>query len=273
MKTEIILVPNTTEAATPMMHAMDLSAHYKQVLPPIDGVLSESLAGGRKWLKMLGRQLPVLAVDHTKIDQLRFDLSKIQGQTWVYVTDAGYPCIADPGSIIVKTAREMDYNVHLLPGTSAIIAAIALSGLSSQRFAFHGYLPREEEKLKRALKELESDSKPKDDSWQGAFLQVFIEVPHRFHTVFKTALSTLEDKTQLAIASEVGNQGQRIEVKSIGEWKKDRVCEEKESKVAVFLLINEEKAPKKIFKSFPSSEPYRKPPFKKTVSKGKREFN
>lgn len=247
MKTEIILVPNSTEASTPMLASMDLSSHYKQILPEIQGVLAESLAGGRKWLKKLQMQLPVLALDHTKADQLRFDLEKIKGQTWVYVTDAGYPCIADPGSVIVKMAREMNYKVHLLPGTSAIVAAIALSGLSSQRFSFHGYLPREESSLKAALLDLERSSYPKDESWQKGALQVFIEVPHRYTVMLRTCIQTLDDKTWLAVAREVGNEGQSIEVKTISAWKRElKDLDEKKSEVAVFLLINEEKkAPSK----------------------------
>lgn len=246
MTTELYLIPNTTQGNTAMQPMMDLSEHYKRVLPELDGVLAESLAGGRKWLKMIDKRLPVIAVDHRKLDQLQYDLEQIKGGKWAYVTDAGYPCIADPGAVIVKIARSLGYTVHLLPGTSAIVAAIALSGLSSQRFAFHGYLPKEPAALKEALKELEAGSAPKDESWQGASLQAFIEVPHRFKSMVKSCLEALSDSTWLGIACEVANTGQDIQVKRVRDWKKEiaqrlEKGEETESCVAVFLVLNEEK--------------------------------
>lgn len=272
MTTELYLIPNTTEASTPMQAFMDLSAHYKQVLPVLDGVLAESLAGGRKWLKMMGLRLPVIAVDHTKPDQLKHDLEKIAGQKWVFVTDAGYPCIADPGWGLVKMARSLGFNVHLLPGTSAIIAAIALSGLSSQRFAFNGYLPKEATALKEALKELELASAPKDGSWQGAALQVFIEVPHRYKTMLMACLEHLSDSTFLVVATEVANEGQNIQVRRVGEWKKIQMtASDLEPQVAVFLLLNEDKRMATEFKSSKTRQTKEGPTFGKTKTSSKKQ--
>ncbi len=108
---------------------------------------------GRRYLKRFETKKPALEIpialfnEHTPEDHIDFLLEPIaNGERWGLVSDAGLPCIADPGSKLVHRARQKGLHVQAFVGPSAILLALMLSGLPGQKFYFNGYLNREPEK-------------------------------------------------------------------------------------------------------------------------------
>ena len=89
------------------------------------------------------------------------------------ISEAGFPCIADPGSKIVDSLRNKGYAVKPLSGPSSILLALAASGLNGQNFCFHGYLPVKMEKLKNELIRIDGEIK------RAGYSHIFIETPYR----------------------------------------------------------------------------------------------
>ena len=115
-------------------------------IPPLDALIAESEKGGYTYLKKASLpKLPTYFLnEHTKnIDELL----EIAEEKVGLISDAGAPCLADPGSELVFKARQKGIKIEAISGPSSIFLALMLSGLPAQTFSFHGYLSREEKEL------------------------------------------------------------------------------------------------------------------------------
>lgn len=144
------------------------------------------------------------------------------------VSEAGYPCIADPGNILVKTAHSIGAAVHPLVGPNAMLLALAASGFSGQRFCFSGYLPQQSAQRIKALKELEKKVQ------QTGETQLFMETPYRNNRLLNDILGHCRPETLLCIAADLTAETEFIQTRSIQDWKK-RVPD-LHKRPAVFLL-------------------------------------
>ena len=191
----------------------------QEIVQRIDGLIAESPKEGRVFLKRFGRiplQVPQQVLDeHTHISAIDDLLKPIkQGQTWGYVSDAGMPCLADPGATLVAKARESGIGVEAIVGPSSLLMAILLSGLPSQRFSFCGYLPQDPLTLKSALKKREKRSQEEEET------QICIETPYRNEKLFKAFLEQLLPSTHLCIACHLMAPDELVVTKTIGAWRK-----------------------------------------------------
>ena len=207
----LILLPNLISEET--SHELFLPAIVKEKVAVINGIIAESEKEARRYLKRFiphFREIPIrLLNEHTSdINELIKPLLK--GETWGLISDAGLPCIADPGHLLVAKARELNIQVQALPGPSSLMLALMLSGLPAQRFSFHGYLPREEVELKAQLRKLEKEG----------ITQLFIEAPYRSEKMLNTLIETLNDKTRLCVASNLTATDEFVATHSIFQWKK-----------------------------------------------------
>ena len=144
------------------------------------------------------------------------------------ISDAGVPCIADPGHLIVAEAHRLGIPVVPLIGPCSIILALMASGFNGQNFAFHGYLPAEQPDRERKLKILENGIlkyKP---------TQIFIETPYRNNHVFNSIMGVCAPNLRLCIASNITCENESIVTKTIGQWKKTTVDLHKQP--TIFLL-------------------------------------
>jgi 16S rRNA (cytidine1402-2'-O)-methyltransferase len=132
------------------------------------------------------------------------------------MSEAGIPCVADPGSAVVKLCHEFDFPVIPLSGTSSIFKALMASGFDGQQFTFHGYLPVKKEELKQRLKKIE------ENMYQHGYTQIFMETPYRNERLFETILSTLKNQTMLCIACSIDSPDMMIKTKSVVQWKSDK---------------------------------------------------
>lgn len=175
----------------------------------------------RKWLKWLDpgfsqRNVSFIELNkHGKTPELERVLAKTKDGVHIgLISEAGCPGVADPGAEVVSLAHKLGICVRPLVGPSSIILALMASGLPSQKFSFHSYLPVKTPELKRELSRLESISL-KEQS-----IQLFIETPYRNEAMFSTLLETLRSTTLLCLALGLQTEKERIFTFSVAQWKK-----------------------------------------------------
>lgn len=139
--------------------------------------------------------------------------SIFEGESIGLLSEAGMPCIADPGQEIIRVAHEKDVNVIPLVGPSSILLALIASGLNGQSFAFHGYLPIKNDGLKEKIRILEKLSCETDQT------QIFIETPYRNNRLLETLLNYGSPNTLLTIATDLTLHTQEIKTRTICSWK------------------------------------------------------
>lgn len=202
----------------------------------LDGLIAESETEGRRYLKRFETKRPALEIpialfnEHTPDDHIDFLLDPIvQGERWGLISDAGLPCIADPGSKLVHRARQRGVQVQAFVGPSAILLALMLSGLPGQKFYFHGYLDREPEKREQQIKQLIQTSL-KDQS-----TQIFMEAPYRNQHALESAIHLLPNDAWLCVAWDLTLPTQGVVSQTIQSWRKS-TPPNLEKKPAIFLF-------------------------------------
>ena len=207
------------------------------IVSGIDQFIVENLRTARRFLRKIGYTQPFETVEfyelnkHTDPTQVTGFLKPAEGGVDVgLISEAGVPCVADPGSEIVQQAHEKGIRVVPLTGPSSIILALMASGFNGQSFQFHGYLPIDRKERDRKIREIEHEAK------QNRQTQIFIETPYRNNPLLEALLSNCSDQSLLCIASMITHETlEFIQTKTIGKWKKGRPDLHK--KPVVFLLF------------------------------------
>ena len=142
--------------ATPIGNLSDASPRLREALAAADIVYCEDTRRSQKLLTALGVSATLRSYFVANEEQRAAELGEHlrRGETVVLITDAGMPAIADPGLTAVQAAVEAGAAVSVVPGPSAVTAAVAVSGLPSERFIFEGFLPRKASDRSRLLAEL-----------------------------------------------------------------------------------------------------------------------
>lgn len=139
------------------------------------------------------------------------------GQDFGLLSEAGLPCIADPGNIIVKWCHENDIKVVPVNGPSSIILALVSSGFNGQEFTFHGYLPIDKFQKSQKIKLLETQVQ------KTGYSQIFMETPYRNNQLFEDLLKSLSPNTRLCIAANINHPTDEfIKTLSIKDWQKNK---------------------------------------------------
>ncbi|MCK9168732.1 MAG: SAM-dependent methyltransferase [Bacteroidales bacterium] len=146
------------------------------------------------------------------------------------ISEAGVPCLADPGAEIVKIAQQRNLRVVPLTGPSSIILALIASGFNGQNFCFHGYLPVQPPERERKITELEKNCYAMHQT------QIFIETPYRNLAMIDSLLKKCRGETLLCIACNITLEEESIRTMPIAEWKKSALPYHK--KPTVFLLFH-----------------------------------
>lgn len=197
----------------------------------------ENAKTARAELKRLDHPSPMRDLDirelpekpsNTDLDALLAPL--LAGQDAGLMSEAGCPAVADPGALLVRRAHEKSVRVVPLVGPSSLLLALMASGLNGQSFAFHGYLPVEEEARKKRLRELESESARHQRT------QIFIETPYRNERMFEALRQHCAAETRLCIARDLTTADEWIATRRIAEWKK-LAPPDLAKKPTVFLLL------------------------------------
>jgi 16S rRNA (cytidine1402-2'-O)-methyltransferase len=175
--------------ATPIGNLGDITERARQVLDACDGVIAEDTRHSGNLLKHLGIHKPLYSLpafdEAARVEPLVRRL--VEGQSLALVTDAGTPAISDPGAILVRRALEEGVQVVPVPGASAAVAAVSVSGFPEGRFHFAGFLPRKASHREEMLTEL-----------RGLRAQlVFYESPQRLARTLAELRSRLGDRPAL----------------------------------------------------------------------------
>ncbi len=164
--------------ATPIGNLADISERAIKVLREVDFVAAEDTRNTMRLLSCLSIKQKLISYhQHNRRERGEEILARLmQGESCALVTDAGMPAISDPGADLVQLCAEKDVPLTVIPGCCAAITALAMSGLSTARFAFEGFLPVERSERKRRLEEIRAERRT----------MIFYEAPHKL-------LRTLED--------------------------------------------------------------------------------
>ena len=202
----------------------------------LDHYIAENAKTARAFLKALGVARPLRDISiceltaHIDDDKLLEMLAPLfAGHDVGLVSEAGAPGVADPGAMVVDLAHRRGIYVMPLVGPSSILLGLMASGLNGQRFAFHGYLPREKTAKILAIRELERESRQRD------MTQIFIETPYRNQAMLADLIETLSPATKLCIASDLTGSDQIIIQQPVAAWRKSPSTAP--AKPALFLLL------------------------------------
>lgn len=205
-----------------------------EIVHSIKYFIVENARTARRFLIQIGIKPPFdnivfFTLDkHTRKEDISGFLDPVSSADIGILSEAGVPCVADPGSEIVRLAHMKNISVVPLVGPSSVILALMASGLNGQNFTFIGYLPiRRNERIKK-IKQLEKRSFDEEQS------QIFIETPYRNNQVFNDLISCCDPGTYLCVATNLTMPDESVRTLTIFEWKKRQMDINK--KPTVFIL-------------------------------------
>ncbi|MEE4177254.1 MAG: SAM-dependent methyltransferase [Bacteroides sp.] len=203
----------------------------------LDEFIVENVRTARRFLRSAGFSRPFedvpfhLLNKHTKPIEISGYLNAaLKGKSIGLLSEAGCPCIADPGQAIVAIAHQKNIRVIPLVGPSSILLALMASGFNGQNFAFNGYLPIQKPERTSKLKNLEQKA------WNEGQTQIFMETPFRNNQLMDHMVSTLRRDTLLCVACDLTLPVEFIKTQPIGFWKKE--MPDLHKRTSIFLLYH-----------------------------------
>jgi 16S rRNA (cytidine1402-2'-O)-methyltransferase len=181
--------------ATPIGNLEDITYRAVRILREADLIACEDTRQTRKLLDHYGIQTPVISYhEHNEAARAQELAAKLEeGNTIAQVSDAGMPGISDPGYRLIQLAIARGLTVVPVPGASALIAAVAASGLPTDAFEFHGFLPAKSGQRRTALEALRSIK----------HTIVLYEAPHRIRETLEDVAAVLGPERPVVIAREL----------------------------------------------------------------------
>jgi len=214
--------------ATPIGNLDDMSLRAIEVLKKVHRIAAEDTRHSRRLLQHYGIDTSMLSLhehneQHAAEGVIRLLL---QGKSMALISDAGTPLISDPGFSLVRACREHGIRVSPVPGSSALIAALSVSGLPTDRFRFEGFLPRTQATRISKLEALKKES---------ATL-VFYESSHRIAHSLEALVQVFGGERSACVARELTKQYEDVFHGSLDELGK-RVQEDENRQKGEFVLV------------------------------------
>jgi 16S rRNA (cytidine1402-2'-O)-methyltransferase len=181
--------------ATPIGNLADLSTRAREALSSADLIAAEDTRRTRVLLSAMGIAKPLVSLHaHNESQRTPELLARLAaGETIALVSDAGTPLLSDPGLELVQRAALAGFEVHAIPGPSAITSALAVAGLPTGRFCFEGFLPSRERERRTALAALAHEPRT----------LVFFEAPHRIVRTLADMAAEFGAERRAAVAREL----------------------------------------------------------------------
>ena len=179
---------------TPIGNLEDMSVRAVHTLQQADFIAAEDTRVTLKLLNHFDIKKPMLSYhEHNARQKGGEILTRIQnGENCAIVTDAGMPCISDPGEDLVRLCAENGVQIKVVPGPSAAISALAVSGLDTSRFVFEGFLNPQKNARQKRLEELQREERT----------LIFYEAPHKLTDTLEAMLQVLGDR-KISLAREL----------------------------------------------------------------------
>lgn len=172
--------------ATPIGNLGDITPRVLETLEMADLIAAEDTRNSIKLLNHFEIKTPMTSYhEYNKVEKAKYLIEQMQqGKNIALITDAGTPAISDPGEVLVQMCQESGITVTSLPGPAALIVALTLSGLSTRRFCFEGFLPPDKNVKKDILEDLKEESRT----------MILYEAPHHLVKTLEELYQTLGNR-------------------------------------------------------------------------------
>ncbi len=194
---------------TPIGNLEDISARALRILTEVDRILAEDTRHSSKLLRHYAINTPLTAWHaHNEGERLATVLNWLrEGQSLALISDAGMPLISDPGFPLVRAAREAGFEIHCIPGPTALITALVLSGMPAERFVFEGFLPARASARREALQAVRHERRT----------TILYESPHRLADCLRDIESVLGAERPVCLARELTKRFESVRTGLAGE--------------------------------------------------------
>ena len=208
--------------ATPIGNLGDITERARAVLAAVDVIAAEDTRHSGRLLQHLQITTPTIALhEHNERERAPQLIERLQqGASVALISDAGTPLVSDPGFHLVRLAREQAIKVVPVPGASAMLAALAASGLPSDRFSFEGFLPAKSGARKKCLEALADDNRT----------LIFYETPHRIVEALADMVSVFGEERYVVLARELTKTFETIKGDAVGgllQWVRNDANQQK----------------------------------------------
>lgn len=214
--------------ATPIGNLGDITRRAVEVLSAVDLVAAEDTRHTRRLLQHLGIDRPLLSLhEHNERERMHALLERLRaGEQVALVSDAGTPLISDPGYPLVRACRAEGIRVVPVPGASALIAALSVAGLPTDRFRFEGFLPRRATARRERLQALATAPET----------LVFYESAHRIEESLADLCAVFGEAREAVLARELSKRHETLLDGTLGELLA-RVCADPDQRRGEFVLV------------------------------------
>ncbi len=215
--------------ATPIGNMDDLSHRAIKVLQQVDTIAAEDTRHSARLMQHYSITTPMLAYhEHGGEIQTEKLITLLQqGKTVALISDAGTPLISDPGYRLVKKAHELSIPVIPVPGASAVISALSVAGLPTDRFSYEGFLPAKQKARLDKLTLLASDQRT----------LVFYEAPHRISDSLADMCTVLGEGRRITMAREITKSFETIRQKSLSEMQQWVAVDDNQQRGEIVLVV------------------------------------
>lgn len=217
--------------------AVSLPAYNLDLLYGCHTFIVEELRTARRFLKHAGYPHAIddttfyVLNEHTAPEEIVHYLDPLEsGEDVGLLSEAGLPCVADPGALVTRMAQGRGVEVVPLVGPSSLMLALMASGLGGQSFAFNGYLPVDRHQRAAAIRDIESRA------LRNGQTQLFIEAPYRNNQMLQTLVETCRPDTMICVACDITLPTQTIRTLPASRWKKEKEKLDLHKRNTVFLI-------------------------------------
>ena len=218
--------------ATPIGNLSDLSPRAVEVLKSVDFVAAEDTRNSGILLKYFGIKKPLVSYHEHNVSKRGGEIVEklLQGQTCALVSDAGMPAVSDPGEVLVRQCHENGLRVSAIPGPCAVVTALAMSGISTKRFCFEGFLSTAYPSRMKHLNSLVDEKRT----------IVIYEAPHKLRGTLDDILLVLGDR-KISLVREISKKYEEVLLTTLS----DAVAYYKENEPRGEFVLVIEGAPEK----------------------------
>ncbi len=194
---------------TPIGNLSDFSPRGISTLENADYIAAEDTRVTLKLLTHFGIKKPLISCYKPKEQEKSEQIISLvsEGKTVALVSDAGMPCISDPGYIVVRKCHELGLPVEVIPGCNAAVAAVALSGISTERWTFEGFLPVPKKERSERLESIK----------KLPHTLVFYEAPHKIKATLADLCEVLGEERETALCRELTKVHEEVIRGTLGE--------------------------------------------------------
>ncbi|MBO6495005.1 MAG: SAM-dependent methyltransferase [Roseivirga sp.] len=212
----VYLIPNVISAET---QEAVIPAQVRSAILETDIFYVEDLRTARRYVSSLKLGLTIEELDFRVLDKKTsfedcFEIAQIalEGKNLGVISESGCPGVADPGARLVHMAQQLGIKCKPLVGPSSILMALMASGFNGQSFAFHGYLPIDRKERQQKIRQLEKESKEKDQT------QIFMDTPYRNEALLFDIIKVARADSFLCVARDITGEKELIRTKSVAKW-------------------------------------------------------